>query len=35
VVFVSIDGWGHPWPLGPPAVDASQASGQFFASQLR
>lgn len=35
VVFVSIDGWGHTWPLGPPAVDASQASGQFFASQLR
>lgn len=31
VVLVSIDGGGHIWPVGSP-VDASQASGQFFAA---
>jgi polyhydroxybutyrate depolymerase len=30
VVFVSVDGGGHEWFGG-----ASQASGQFFADQLR
>ncbi|KAA0108864.1 PHB depolymerase family esterase [Mycolicibacterium sp. P1-5] len=33
VAFVTIDGWGHTWPLSPAAAfDASQASAQFFAA---
>ncbi|MCV7345473.1 alpha/beta hydrolase family esterase [Mycolicibacterium rhodesiae] len=33
VTFVTIDGWGHTWPLGrATAFDASQASAQFFAA---
>jgi polyhydroxybutyrate depolymerase len=32
VVFVQIDGGGHTWPT---AFDASQASGEFFATHLR
>jgi polyhydroxybutyrate depolymerase len=33
VTFVTIDGWGHTWPLTPAAAfDASKASAQFFAA---
>jgi polyhydroxybutyrate depolymerase len=33
VAFVQVDGGGHTWPVG--AFDASQASGQFFATHGR
>jgi polyhydroxybutyrate depolymerase len=33
VAFVQIDGGGHTWPVG--GFDASQASGQFFATHGR
>ena len=33
VVFVQVDGGGHIWPAG--TFDASQASGQFFATHSR
>ncbi|WP_328353054.1 esterase [Mycobacterium sp. NBC_00419] len=33
VEFVSVNGAGHTWPMNP-AVDASAATGQFFASRV-
>ncbi|WP_445169422.1 extracellular catalytic domain type 1 short-chain-length polyhydroxyalkanoate depolymerase [Mycolicibacterium sp. Dal123E01] len=36
VAFVTIDGWGHTWPVTPAAsFDASEAIGQFFAAHGR
>ncbi|EHB58997.1 putative esterase [Mycolicibacterium rhodesiae JS60] len=36
VAFVTIDGWGHTWPVAPKArFDASAAIGQFFAAHSR
>ncbi len=33
VAFVTIDGWGHTWPLGRTTpFDASQATARFFAA---